>query len=327
MKAYKPMDNKTTNFIAKARVVHGERYSYENAHFVNHKTKIEVTCPKHGGFFVTPGNHTTNKSGCPKCKTLRIQTTVREKESAMFIKACSEVHHHKYSYANTTYVNAHTPVTITCPLHGDFSMVAYTHRQGGNCPKCARAIITKHNTMSQEEFVRRASETHKKKYIYDYVNYHNAKTKVQIICPEHGPFFQRPGSHLRGDGCPECGKDSWFAEQGGYSQRLFDTNPSQKTEPGILYCVRFTSPSEEFYKVGITKRSIRDRFHWGYSEYDMEVIYEHHTTLYEAWTTEQRILNVLKSSRYCPSIKIGGFTECLSKHISIEGVIKLMQQQ
>ena len=27
-----------------------------------------------------------------------------------------------------------------------------------------------------------------------------------IICPEHGEFWQNPGTHLKGHGCPKCGK-------------------------------------------------------------------------------------------------------------------------
>src|SRR5690606_13963766 len=36
--------------------------------------------------------------------------------------------------------------------------------------------------------------------------YVNNKTKVCIICPEHGEFWQRPSSHLKGHGCQKCGK-------------------------------------------------------------------------------------------------------------------------
>ena len=28
--------------------------------------------------------------------------------------------------------------------------------------------------------------------------------KVQIICPEHGSFFQTPFNHKQGQGCPQC---------------------------------------------------------------------------------------------------------------------------
>ena len=45
---------------------------------------------------------------------------------------------------------------------------------------------------------------HDKKYDYSKVRYVNVKTKVCIICPIHGEFWQIPDSHLRGRGCPKC---------------------------------------------------------------------------------------------------------------------------
>ena len=55
------------------------------------------------------------------------------------------------------------------------------------------------------DFIDKAIKVHGCKYIYDKVKYVNAKTKVCIICPEHGEFWQVPPSHLRGKGCPQCG--------------------------------------------------------------------------------------------------------------------------
>ena len=56
-----------------------------------------------------------------------------------------------------------------------------------------------------EDFIRKATEVHKGKYIYTLVKYINNKTDVCIICPEHGEFWQRPSNHLNGRGCPKCG--------------------------------------------------------------------------------------------------------------------------
>lgn len=53
--------------VNRAREVHGDRYSYDNFNYVNWHTKGTVTCPIHGDFLVTPLNHITNGSGCPKC--------------------------------------------------------------------------------------------------------------------------------------------------------------------------------------------------------------------------------------------------------------------
>ena len=51
-----------------------------------------------------------------------------------------------------------------------------------------------------EEFIQKAKAIHKGKYNYVKVNYVNTKTKVCIICPEHGEFEQIPNSHLSGHG-------------------------------------------------------------------------------------------------------------------------------
>lgn len=64
--------------------------------------------------------------------------------------------------------------------------------------------------MTKEEFIDRARETHGDKYDYSKVEYVNCKTKVCIICPEHGEFWQTPDNHYRGQDCPKCtGKKRW----------------------------------------------------------------------------------------------------------------------
>ena len=57
-----------------------------------------------------------------------------------------------------------------------------------------------------EQFILKANQVHNDKYDYSKVQYVNSQTKVCIICPEHGEFWQAPNSHLRGFGCNECGK-------------------------------------------------------------------------------------------------------------------------
>ena len=57
---------------------------------------------------------------------------------------------------------------------------------------------------SKEEFIEKAREIHGDKYDYSKVEYINSKTKVCIICPKHGEFWQVPTSHLMGVGCPKC---------------------------------------------------------------------------------------------------------------------------
>jgi len=56
-----------------------------------------------------------------------------------------------------------------------------------------------------KRFVEKAKLIHYNKYNYSLVNYCGAKSKVYIICPEHGQFHQTPSNHLSGFGCFECG--------------------------------------------------------------------------------------------------------------------------
>lgn len=59
--------------------------------------------------------------------------------------------------------------------------------------------------ISYEEFLKRSKKVHGDKYDYSKVKYVNGKTKVCIICPEHGEFWQTASCHLSGQGCPKCG--------------------------------------------------------------------------------------------------------------------------
>ena len=72
--------------------------------------------------------------------------------------------------------------------------------------------------MTNDEFIKKALESHKIVYDYSKVEYKDCKTPVTIICPIHGEFRQRPDSHLRGAGCPKCNKrrakdTEWFIEE------------------------------------------------------------------------------------------------------------------
>lgn len=61
--------------------------------------------------------------------------------------------------------------------------------------------------LNTDRFIEKAKGVHGARYDYSKVEYVNAKTKVCIICTEHGEFWQTPNHHLIGCGCPKCGID------------------------------------------------------------------------------------------------------------------------
>ena len=51
-----------------------------------------------------------------------------------FIEEARKVHGDKYDYSKVDYVDAHTPITIICPNHGEFEQTPNSHLSGHGCP-------------------------------------------------------------------------------------------------------------------------------------------------------------------------------------------------
>jgi len=194
----------TEEFIKKARSVHGDKYNYSKVDYINKRTKVCIICPEHGEFWQRPGDHLSG-NGCYHCG--RKKCLGKKVTTESFIKDAMLIHGDKYDYSKVNYVNSKTKVCIICPEHGEFWQIPSAHTSGQGCPKCKKYKIgkNKHNT---ETFIKRAKEVHGDRYDYSKVNYVNSKTKVCIICPEHGEFWQEASRHLMGDNCPKCKNSS-----------------------------------------------------------------------------------------------------------------------
>lgn len=119
-----------------------------------------------------------------------------------FVKRAVEIHGDKYDYSKTVYVKSNEPVTIICPIHGEFLQTPNKHLAGQGCKLCGRA----RTRVGYDEFVKRAKAVHGDKYDYSKVQYVRKDVKVCIVCPIHGEFMQTPASHIvQKQGCPKCG--------------------------------------------------------------------------------------------------------------------------
>ena len=98
----------------------------------------------------------------------------------------------------------HTKVCIICPIHGEFWQRACSHVQGHGCQKCKAQKLSVLKTRNKNIFVSKAREVHGDFYDYSKVDYKDSQTKVCIICPIHGEFWQTPAHHLFGHGCQLC---------------------------------------------------------------------------------------------------------------------------
>jgi len=222
----KIMNGKQQKFIEKSQKMHGNKYDYSKVEYVDSKTKVCIVCPIHGEFYQSPSEHVRGK-GCPLCanKKRGKEKMTTEKLINKFIN----IHDSKYSYEKTFYKNANTKICITCPIHGDFSMLPFNHLKGQGCPKCKGKNIT------QEDLIEKFKKVHGDKYDYSKVCFNKIKEKVCIICPVHGEFWQTPQKHLYGQGCPKCSYEKKFLTKEEFLKKEQEVHGGKYIEQGIEY--------------------------------------------------------------------------------------------
>ncbi len=179
-------------FIRRAKEIHGEKYDYSRVEYINSQTKVCLTCKEHGEFWITPNNF-LNKHSCPTCNGH--QRITKE----VFIERSIRKHKGRYDYSKVEYKGLNIPVSIICPIHGEFLQKPVGHMSGNGCPTCFGTP-----KLTTEEFVNKARANYGNRYDYSKVIYNGNKEKVCVICPEHGEFWVTPNNHLRGSRCPGC---------------------------------------------------------------------------------------------------------------------------
>jgi len=197
--------NKTlAEYIEKSKEIHGDKYDYSLVDKCNSRQKITLKCNNCGNIFQTTfDRHIHLKNGCPKCSHRSYKYTIEE-----FLERAKQVHGDRYDYSKVDYKSSREKVCIICPEHGEFWQTPYKHinaKQG--CPLCS-----KFHKMTKEEFIEKAIKVHGNRFDYSKVEYINDSTKVCIICPEHGEFWQAPHGHLSGKGCSMCHEENHVNE-------------------------------------------------------------------------------------------------------------------
>ena len=195
----------TEEFIEKAKAVHGDKYDYSKVEYVNSHTKVCIICPEHGEFWQTPSAHIYGESGCRMCSNEHV-SEVQSDTIESFIEKARKKHGDKYDYSKVIYKNSSTKVCIICPIHGEFWQTPNNHLYGKGCEKCAHEYVASKKRISTDDFISRSIAIYGDKYNYSKVNYISNSKKVCIICSIHGEFWQRPSTHLLGNGCWKCGR-------------------------------------------------------------------------------------------------------------------------
>lgn len=179
-------------FVEEARTIHGDIYEYPVQLYIDPWTPFQIRCPVHNIFEQIPQSHLAGY-GCNQCSIDRTRKTHEQ-----FVEEANLVHNSKYTYTDL-YLGVNYRMNISCQIHGLFSQNAGSHLGGCGCPKCSPNA-----NKGKDRFVAEAREVHGDRYGYP-GEYIDSYTKLPIDCSNHGIFWQRPHSHLIGQGCPKCG--------------------------------------------------------------------------------------------------------------------------
>jgi very-short-patch-repair endonuclease/predicted nucleic acid-binding Zn-ribbon protein len=147
---------------------------------------------------------------------------------------CSLFHQGKYDYSKSIYINYTTKIEIICPEHGSFFQTPQAHKKMG-CRKCGRKLSADKQKYSDIERINKANKVHQNKYDYSKSKYINSKTKIEIICPEHGSFFQLPSAHLAGSGCPKC-----------KANKIRNTKAKKQNRPEVIKKLSRINPQNDY---------------------------------------------------------------------------------
>ena len=189
---------------SRIKSVHGEKYIINKEDIRNGSDKIPVICNKHGEFYISL-SQLFNGQGCKPCGRLQANKKTSLKKSEVK-KRLKNIYGDALEFSGIeNYKNINTKITAYCLIHEKhIKKPVGQFFEGKGCQLCGRERIRKAKLMTTDEFREKAKLKHDYRYEYPYEIQGNNKTRVKILCKDHGVFEQRINDHLNGAGCPSC---------------------------------------------------------------------------------------------------------------------------
>lgn len=127
------------------------------------------------------------------------------------------------------YIDARTPIIHECLKGHKWNVKPSNILGGSNCPQCDR----------QSKMY--TTESYRQSIKYEVLEpYKGSKTKILHRCEQGHEWYVRPNDVINGVGCPLCAKYAFNRDM-----------------PAIVYYVLI---DDKYYKIGITNRSVIERF-------------------------------------------------------------------
>ena len=231
-----------------------------------------------------------------------------------WIEACREKRpdFEDYNFSKVEYVNNRTKVLI---IHKDYPEYPWEVR-----PKNFKDLGEVHPMINgkyrwtTEEWIEACREKRPdfEDYNFSKVKYINSFKKVLII---HKDYPEYPWE-VSPNAFKDNGKCHPLLHKGGYSRTDFKNACLKNNKgKGFLYLIYFICQKsrEQFCKIGITSRSVKERFcskQYNHLKIKKTVLLEQQPAL--IYDLENEILREYKKYKFNPTIPFEGKTECLS---------------
>lgn len=200
-----------------------------------------ISCDKCGEVSTKIYSLGRNYDTCESC--LKGRFTTEE-----FIARCRSHHGELFDYTKTLYTGKRKMITYTCRVHGEVTQRAQEHMDGHGCLQCARDVRAESYRITLGTWIVRleAKAPHVTIVSYGQLGYYSP---VVFLCERHGEFTSTFGAIDRTDYvCAKCAN----ADSSRHSRHA--------SEDRAAYIYYVYIPSVNAWKIGVTSRSVQERF-------------------------------------------------------------------
>jgi len=285
---------KLTNELVDHRLRNTYRRIIRLEEYINAHTRILWGCEIcNNQWSATPGTILNDLTGCPKCaKIPRLTNKIVDSrliDDKRNIKRIGQ------------YIDSKTKIDWKCTVCNNQWKAApdgvLNSKRG--CSKCSNNLkltnkIVNERLINQKRDIQRIGQVS------------GTNTKIDWKCNNGHVWKATPNNVLnKNTGCSKCNR------LGNPGKLYFKNNPHKKISPGLLYLIEITYNNQTFIKVGITEKSVKNRFLGDIKRYNIIELTSKKMSLYEAYLIEQKILRQYIKYLVEPNSTFNGKTECM----------------
>lgn len=143
-------------------------------------------------------------------------------------------------------LSAVNDIQINCPVHGWYRQKMSSRIKGHGCQKCYHAQRVQRTFIDTEAYFKEFFNKHGDRYDYSKVYLTRAEGKIEIICKQHGSFWQAANVHKAGHGCPSCAKEEALLRIPTMLANSLKSGKTKDTKPELA-CKKFLEGHEISY--------------------------------------------------------------------------------